>query len=123
MVKTVDEICQAIRNIGMQDTGNVIETILTYQVKQRQVMLIMEKTPSGKSQRYKIVMLDLEVGDHSETEILFTEYPSRYIDHSAIIGNNGNRVYRANSGVQKSVRDIQKALAKVYNVGVGKQHM
>lgn len=123
MVKTVDEIYQAIRNREMQDTGNVIESILAYQVKQRQVMLIMERTPSGKSMRYKIVMLDLEFGDHSETEILFTQYPSKYIDHSAIIGNNNNRVYMNNSGVQKSVRDIQKALAKLYKVGVGPQHL
>lgn len=122
MVKSVDEIYQELRYKNMQDNGNVVDIINTYSVKSKQVNLLIEKTPSGNNTRYKIVMTDSDLGDQSEAEVLFTQYPSKCIDHSIIIGSNNNRVYWYNSGIKKNFRDILKAIARLYNVSVCVQH-
>ena len=122
MVKTDKDIYNELARIERTDTGNVIETITTYRVKSKTVDLIIEKTPSGENVRYKIRMSDAETGDYAETDILFTVYPSKCVDHSTIIGNNNNRIYHGNSGIIKNVHNICKAIAKYYNVGVCKIH-
>jgi len=98
-------------------TGNVIEEIVTYSVKTRQISLFVEKYP-GKADKYKVKIYDWQSGEISETDILFEAYPKEQITYSAFIGNNGNRIYYGNSGIQKNFREILKAIGKLYRLPV-----
>ena len=121
MTITADEIYNKLRYFDMQYTGNAVDEMITYSVKNIEVTLFIEKTPS-QSYRYKVVFNDYNTGERSETDILFTAYPKKQIDHSTIIGNNHNKVYRDNAGIQKNFREILKALGKLYNVPICGRH-
>ena len=121
MTLEAEDICTKLRYLDTQYTGNAVDEIVTYSVQSRNITLFIEKT-MNQSYRYKVVFNDYNTGDRSETDILFTAYPRNQIDHSIIIGNNHNRVYKDNSGMQKNFREILKALGKLYNVPVCRQH-
>jgi hypothetical protein len=115
MILNSENIYDKLRYIGC--TGNAVEEIITYSVKSRQVSLFVEKYPSGVD-RYRVKFLDWQSGETSETQILFEAYPKEQISHSAFIGNNENRIYYSNSGIQKNFREILRAIGKLHRLPI-----
>jgi len=118
MTLNYEDIYNKLRYLDAQYTGNVVEEIITYSVKNKQVSLFIEKSPSGANRRYKVKFYDWASEETSETNILFEAYPKKRVGHSVFIRNNGNRVYYSNSGIQKNFREILKAIGKLHNLPI-----
>ena len=81
----------------------------------------MQRTPSGNSVSYSIEMQDYEVGEVTKAAVTFEVYPQKAISLGVFESNNASRMYYGNSGVFNSVREILKAIARLYNLPVAKR--
>ena len=122
MTKSSELIYNEIKRIESQYTGNIIETIDTYNVKSKRVSLYIQRNPNGSS-RYRIGIFDFDEKRQSEIDVLFGCYPSKNIDHETVLGTPAESIVINNSGILKNIYNILKAIGKVYNLPVAKKHL
>ena len=121
MIMQRTEIKLAIRRLTEQYTGNAVDSVVTYDVKNRRVILYMEKTPSGNNVRYSVGFYDYMQGTQSKCDITFGAYPKKVINHSNIEGTL--RVLPNYKPMYKNFRDVLLAIAELYGYDVCSQNM